>query len=58
MVVVVVVVDVVGGGAVVAGAAIEVVEEVGGRDRRLVPAPLHDVRNNAMTQKSFMNRMG
>ena len=51
VVVVEVVVVVVGaGGVVVAGATIEVVDELGGRDRRLVPAPLHALRNNAITQ--------
>ena len=51
VVVVEVVVVVVGaGGIVVAGATTEVVDEVGGRDRRLVPAPLHAVRNNAIAQ--------
>ena len=51
MVVVVEVVVVVGaGGIVVAGARTKVVDEVGGRERRLVPAPLHAVRNNAITK--------
>ena len=51
VVVVEVVVVVVGaGGIVVAGATTEVVDEVGGRDRRLVPAQLHAVRNNAITK--------
>ena len=50
VVVEVVVVVVGGGGIVVAGATTEVVDEVGGRDRSLVPAPLHAVRNNAITK--------
>ena len=38
------------GGIVVACVTVEVVDEVGGRDRRLVPAPLHAVRSNAVAQ--------
>ena len=52
MVVVVEVVVVVAGagGIVVACVTVEVVDEVGGRDRRLVPAPLHAVRSTAVAQ--------
>ena len=56
VVVVLVVVEV--GGIVVGEATIDVVDEVGERDSKLVPAPLHAVRNNAIRQTDGMTRVG
>ncbi len=52
---------VVGAGATVVGAGAAnavVVDEVGERDRRLVPAPLHAVTVNTRTHTGAMSRAG
>ena len=51
---------VVGGGTVVVVGTVRavVVDEVGERDRRLVPAPLHAESANASMQKGAIRRTG